>query len=103
MNVNPFPPCRHRGAAVAPGVCRCHSPKLVGLKLVTAPLCRGCYCRDHEPEAAAQDEPVSPQTPLAVMRRLIEGPPRPWPDGWADWEVTRLAHQQAADAFCAAL
>lgn len=42
-----FLPCRHRGELAAPGVHRCRSPKLVGLKLVTPDLCRGCSCRNH--------------------------------------------------------
>jgi hypothetical protein len=102
MSADGFPTCRHRGGAVAPGLHRCHSPKLAGLKLVTAPLCSGCYCRDHE-DATLPAAVVSPRTPPAVMRRLIEAPARHWPAGWADWEATHLAHQQAADAFCAAL
>ena len=83
---------------------RCHSPKLAGAKLVTAPLCCSCYCRDHKPDSPAPARAeVSPQTPPAVMRRLLEGPPRDWPAGWADWEVTCRAHQEAAADFCAAL
>jgi hypothetical protein len=52
MSLPVFPPCRHRGGEAAAGVHRCHSPKLSGRKLVTAPLCRECYCRDHGPEDA---------------------------------------------------
>jgi hypothetical protein len=47
-----FPPCRHRGGEAPAGLRHCHSPKLVGLKLVTPELCAGCYCRDHEPGPA---------------------------------------------------
>jgi hypothetical protein len=55
------PTCRHRGEEAAPGVHRCRSPKLVGLKLVTADICGACYCRDH-PEAgpAAAAAPLLP-------------------------------------------
>jgi hypothetical protein len=49
MPLDVFPTCRHRGAQAAAGVHRCHSPKLIGLKLVTADLCGRCYCRDHDP------------------------------------------------------
>jgi hypothetical protein len=52
-----FPRCRHRGAATEPGVHQCLSPKLVGLKLVTAPMCRTCFCRNHADSAATADVP----------------------------------------------
>jgi hypothetical protein len=51
MDSSALPVCRHRGEETSPAVYRCHSPKLVGLKLVTAVICRDCYCRDHEPAA----------------------------------------------------
>src|SRR5438270_3553860 len=51
MDPSPFPPCRHRGGEAAPGLRRCHAPKLLGPGLVTARTCGGCYCRDHAPAA----------------------------------------------------
>ena len=57
MTALALPVCRHRGVEADPGVHRCRSPKLVGLKLVSAELCRGCYCRDHETTAAFSDPP----------------------------------------------
>src|SRR5262249_52502746 len=50
--------CRHRAEAVSPGVHRCGSPKLVGLKLVTEPMCGACHYRDHEPAAPAAGRPA---------------------------------------------
>lgn len=57
MSVAVFPMCRHRGPAVEPGVHRCLSPKLVGLKLVTVEMCRGCYCRNHRQSATLSEPP----------------------------------------------
>lgn len=42
-----FPDCRHAGEVLAPDVRACRSPKLIGLKQVSAAQCRDCYCRDH--------------------------------------------------------
>ena len=52
-----LPVCRHRGAETAPTVYRCDSPKLVGLRLVTAEVCGACYCRDHEPSPEPPERP----------------------------------------------
>src|SRR5690242_15461663 len=57
MTAPALPDCRHRGAEVEPGIHACDSPKLIGLKLVTARLCEGCYCRDHETASASSDPP----------------------------------------------
>lgn len=57
MTASALLPCRHRGAEASPGVHSCHSPKLIGLKLVGAELCAGCYCRDHEMMAVPAEPP----------------------------------------------
>jgi hypothetical protein len=44
--------CRHRSTADTGNVYRCHSPKLVGLKLVTEEVCGQCHYRDHEVAAS---------------------------------------------------
>ncbi len=66
MRTSTFPACRHRGGAAGPGVHHCLSPKLVGLKLVTAETCRGCYCRNH-PASAAPVEPPPRLLPCAHL------------------------------------
>ena len=43
-----FPTCRHGKAAESPSLRHCRSPKLAGLKIVSAAQCHKCYCRDHE-------------------------------------------------------
>jgi hypothetical protein len=63
------PACRHRGEETSPGVHRCLSPKLAGLKLVTAEMCQGCYCRDHAPAAG----PAPAGAPLLPCAHV--GPP----------------------------
>ncbi|MDB5392239.1 MAG: hypothetical protein JWM11_7885 [Planctomycetaceae bacterium] len=42
-----FPECRHGQMLVLPERRRCHSPKLVGLKVVSPAQCERCHCRDH--------------------------------------------------------
>jgi len=61
--------CRHRGPLVSPGVHNCGSPKLLGLKLVTDPMCGGCHYRDHAPVPAAAE------LPPRLARCLYFGPP----------------------------
>ena len=67
MQAIQFPPCRHRGEELAPGLRRCHSAKLIGVKLVTPEVCQGCYCRDfgtaEVPAAGPAPEPPSPSPP----------------------------------------
>lgn len=73
MTTEALPACRHRGEPTAPDVYRCHSPKLVGLKQVSADVCRDCYCRDHEPVPA----PPAPAhlLPCAYLGRELDHAP----------------------------
>jgi SAM-dependent methyltransferase len=64
-------PCRHRGEEVAADVYRCHSPKLVGLRLVSTGTCSACYCRNHALEPQGQPGTARLQ-PCAYL-----GPPLP--------------------------
>ncbi len=64
-----LPACRHRGGETG-GAYRCHSPKLVGLKLVTAETCRGCYCRDHN---GGDPPPAGPCPPARLLPCLHLG------------------------------
>ncbi|WP_020472921.1 hypothetical protein [Zavarzinella formosa] len=50
--------CRHRGTLVSPGVHRCESPKLIGLKLVSEAMCGTCHHRDHAPVSPAAEPPA---------------------------------------------
>ena len=92
-----FLACRHRGAETEPGVHRCHSPKLVGLKLVTADLCHGCYCRDHKGSAIADDPPPR----LAACAHLGAETGRREGDA-AVHECGHPAHQRTTEAGCRA-
>ncbi len=65
MHAPLFPLCRHRGEEVAAGLHCCHSPKLAGAKLVTAPTCLGCYCRDHATVSAPLAIPLGRHEPRA--------------------------------------
>lgn len=91
--------CRHRQEPRTRGVSLCRSPKLAGTRLVTPDLCRACPFAD--PHLAG--EPVHPAMSVERLAALIDGPPRAWPCGWEDWEVTHQAHRRAADRFLAAL
>jgi hypothetical protein len=53
-----FPICRHGAATETPTLRHCRSPKLAGLKLVSAAQCERCHCRDHEPVSNAFELPV---------------------------------------------
>lgn len=95
MTASPFPVCRHRGDAADVDIHHCRSPKLVGLKLVTADLCRDCYCRDHV-ESAAPSGPPPRLTACAYLgadtgRR--EG-------GAAVHECRHPVHTDATEAGC---
>lgn len=95
MIASSLPPCRHRGAELDVGVHRCHSPKLVGLKLVTAELCRGCYCRDHEGTTTADDRPPR----LAACAHLGAAIGRS-EDGGVVYECGHPAHGRTMEAGC---
>ena len=81
--------CRHRGAAAAPGVHRCDSPKLVGLKLVSAAMCGGCHYHDHPPAAARPDA----RHLLPCLRRGAE-------IGVGEFACAHPSHPRATDAEC---
>jgi hypothetical protein len=63
----PFPICRHGGEETSPGLRRCRSDRLAGLRLVTPPLCDSCACRDHEPDGAGAAEPAPHLLPCAHL------------------------------------
>jgi hypothetical protein len=140
-------PCRHRGAAVAPDVHGCESPRFVGLKLVSAVMCRECHYRDHEPDprsgapglqhllpcmhlgprleqspaASLCSHPrhgtateslcrtcpdylypvVTPLTPAARVREMLDLPPREQQHGWWSWANVQEALRQGASATIA--
>jgi hypothetical protein len=99
-----FPPCRHRREPRHRTVYHCRSPKVVGLRLVSAELCGQCPFPDHHFPGEGDESPrVAPEMPVEDLAALIAGPPRSWPAGWEDWPVTRAAHLLAADRFLAAL
>lgn len=83
----------------------CHSPKVAGLRLVTSDVCRACPFADHHRpgDGSGPDPDVRPDMPVERLIELIDGPARPWPPGWEDWDVTRRAHRIAADRFLAGL
>ena len=131
-------PCRHRAESSAAGVYDCGSPKLTGLKLVTAAVCGVCCYRDleaappqtppprllpcaywgaradlgcpgcrhpgHAQATAAECDtcvdylfPVlTPQTPVSWVRRLLDLPPAPQPEGWWRWANVQEAYRRAA-------
>jgi hypothetical protein len=95
MPPDDFPPCRHRGAPAAAGVHRCLSPKLVGLKLVTAELCRDCYCRDHPGRPA--------RTPLPRLAGCAHlGPAAGRRGGEAVHACLHPGHEEATERGCRA-
>src|SRR5580700_5303992 len=76
MPVPLLPVCRQRGEETAAGMYRCRSPKLAGLKLVTAETCRACYCRDHDEPGTASwqrgpDRPGSAVDDPGRIRHLL--------------------------------
>jgi hypothetical protein len=91
-----LPVCRHRGGETSPGVHHCHSPKLVGLKLVTADTCGACYCRDHD---VAPDLPPG-SGPLLPCAHL--GPALGPADDGAVHACTDPRHQRTTAAQCGA-
>jgi hypothetical protein len=99
-----FPTCRHRREPRHRTVYHCRSPKVAGLRLVTADFCGQCPFPDHHFPSEGDDAPcVVPDMSVEELALLIEGPSRAWPAGWEDWPVTREAHRLAADRFLAAL
>src|SRR5947209_5743392 len=68
MRHAPFLLCRHGGDEIRPGLRRCHSPRLIGNKLVSQALCEGCYCRDH---------PLGPGEAAAALPRFEPRPDDP--------------------------
>src|SRR5262245_36078157 len=65
--------CRHRGEAISPDVSRCHSPKLIGLKLVTESMCGTCHYRDHDPGPPVPAVPPLPNSPVHLLPCLRLG------------------------------
>ena len=93
--------CRHRGELAAPGVSRCHSPKLVGLKLVTEAMCGGCYYRDHEHAPAAPDARTHLLPCLRLGPPIPDGPPPPHSRGGpAVFECLHPAHRRTTEDHC---
>lgn len=89
-----FPTCRHRGVPVAPGVNRCASPRLVGLKLVTPELCQDCYCRDHRGRPPREPLPrLTACAHLGADTGRREG-------GAAVYQCLHPAHAQATERGC---
>lgn len=100
----PFPPCRHRREPRSRQVYYCRSEKLAGLRLVTPEVCGTCpYVDHHFPGEADPAAGVHPGMSPEALAALLAGPPRAWPAGWGDWEVTHEAHRLAAERFLAAL
>jgi hypothetical protein len=73
--------------------------------MVAAGDCRSCPFVDHHlpDDSTIPPAVLTPEMPIERLMALIEGPPRPWPAGWEDWEVTNQAHQIAADRFLTAV
>src|SRR5947208_628467 len=68
----PLPPCRHRGAALGPGLWRCCSPKVVAPRGVTPEMCASrCAYVDHA------DDPRFPALPGAAAWFLGAAGPGP--------------------------
>lgn len=88
-----LPACRHRGELATPGVHHCLSPKLIGLKLVTADTCGACYCRDHAPVAARH---VRLQPCLRLGREIDPASP----GGLPLLECHHADHPRTTEAAC---
>lgn len=92
--VKTYPSCRHRAQAFSPGIHRCESPKLTGLKLVTEEICQECHYRDHE-----LDGPGPAHRPhLLPCLRL--GPVLGNGDGETRHVCTHPEHRQTTLARC---
>src|SRR3954452_3886041 len=96
-----FPPCGHRREPRSRQIYHCRSPKLAGVKLVTAEDCQDCPFVDHPgaDERLPSVLDLHPKMAVEQMATLLDGPVRSWPGGWEDWAITRQAHQRAADLF----
>jgi hypothetical protein len=83
----------------------CRSPKIAGLRLVTATVCRACPFADHSlaDDESALDGDVHPGMSVEHLIELLGAPARAWPPGWGDWAITHAAHRLAADRFLAAV
>ena len=80
---------RHRWAAF------CHSPNLVGSRLVTPSFCERCPFHD---ELVLDDAAtIGPEMSVEALAALLDQPPRLWPEGWEDWAVTADAHFLASE------
>lgn len=69
--------------------------------MVSPDVCRACPFVDHH---SPGDDPapvgaIRPDMPVEDLIALLDRPPRAWPLGWEDWEVTHRAHQVAAARF----
>jgi hypothetical protein len=92
MDALAFPPCRHRGEEISPGVRRCHSPKLAGLKLVEPEVCADCYCRDHDTPPGPPPEPVHLVPCVHLGPETGERVPAPGRSPAADLAVHECSH-----------
>ena len=89
--------CRHWQEPRQRWAAFCHSPHLVGSRLVTPSFCE--MCPYHEELVIDVEGAIGPDMSVAALAALLEDPPRAWPAGWEDWPVTADAHYLASDRF----
>jgi hypothetical protein len=98
--------CRHRGEAVSPGVHRCGSPKLLGLKLVTERMCGDCHYWNHEPVIPSPQHPAHLLTCLRRGREVTPGTacsldkPNGHGESQSAYECLHHAHPLTTDRQC---
>lgn len=89
--------CRHWQEPRQRRAAFCHSPNLVGSRLVTPAFCE--LCPFHEEVFFDDEVGIGPNMAVEALADLLEQGPRLWPDGWEDWPVTADAHYLASERF----